>query len=102
MLNVGKIEEGFVLDHIEAGKSLEIYHHLKLDKLDCTVAGGRLPRRGIARLFFTVFTAIDFLFFIRENKDVRQLLLNGGDAPRISAFQYVVDFTGEHKLLPSI
>ena len=38
MLNVGKIEEGFVLDHIEAGKSLDIYHHLKLDKLDCTVA----------------------------------------------------------------
>ena len=37
MLNVGKIEEGFVLDHIEAGKSLDIYHHLKLDKLDCTV-----------------------------------------------------------------
>mgnify|MGYP000758908406 CR=1 FL=1 len=26
MLNVGKIEEGFVLDHIEAGKSLTIYH----------------------------------------------------------------------------
>lgn len=38
MLNVGKIEEGFVLDHIHAGKSLEIYHDLKLDKLDCTVA----------------------------------------------------------------
>lgn len=38
MLNVGKIEEGFVLDHIKAGKSLSIYHNLKLDKLDCTVA----------------------------------------------------------------
>lgn len=38
MLNVGKIEEGFVLDHIEAGRSLEIYHLLQLDKLDCTVA----------------------------------------------------------------
>lgn len=38
MLNVGKIEEGFVLDHIEAGKSLTIYHLLQLDKLDCTVA----------------------------------------------------------------
>ena len=35
MLNVGKIEEGFVLDHIKAGKSLAIYHHLQLDKLDC-------------------------------------------------------------------
>ena len=38
MLNVGKIEEGFVLDHIKAGQSLAIYHHLGLDKLDCTVA----------------------------------------------------------------
>lgn len=38
MLNVGKIEEGFVLDHIKAGKSLSIYHHLGLDKEDCTVA----------------------------------------------------------------
>ena len=38
MLNVGQIEEGFVLDHIKAGKSLSIYEHLGLDKLDCTVA----------------------------------------------------------------
>lgn len=38
MLNVGKIEEGFVLDHIKAGKSLSLYEHLQLDKLDCTVA----------------------------------------------------------------
>ncbi|MCR4652028.1 MAG: aspartate carbamoyltransferase regulatory subunit [Lachnospiraceae bacterium] len=38
MLNVGKIEEGFVLDHIKAGKSLSLYHHLQLDKMDCTVA----------------------------------------------------------------
>ena len=38
MLNVGIIEEGFVLDHIKAGKSMSIYHHLQLDKLDCPVA----------------------------------------------------------------
>ena len=38
MLNVGKIEEGFVLDHIQAGMAMSIYHHLQLDKLDCTVA----------------------------------------------------------------
>jgi len=38
MLNVGKIEEGFVLDHIKAGQSLLIYHHLALDTKDCTVA----------------------------------------------------------------
>ena len=38
MLNVGRIEEGFVLDHIKAGKAMTIYHDLKLDQLDCTVA----------------------------------------------------------------
>lgn len=38
MLNVGKLKEGYVLDHIEAGKSLSIYHDLKLDRLDCCVA----------------------------------------------------------------
>ena len=38
MLNISGIHEGFVLDHIQAGMSLRIYHDLKLDQLDCTVA----------------------------------------------------------------
>ena len=38
MLNVGEIEEGFVLDHIQAGRAMTIYHDLGLDKLDCCVA----------------------------------------------------------------
>ena len=49
MLNVGKIEEGFVLDHIKAGKSLSIYELLQLDKLDCPVAiikNARSDKRG--------------------------------------------------------
>lgn len=38
MLNIGGLHEGFVLDHIEAGRSMEIYHYLNLDKFDCCVA----------------------------------------------------------------
>lgn len=38
MLNIGQIEEGFVLDHIKAGESLDIYYKLGLDKIDNTVA----------------------------------------------------------------
>ncbi len=38
MLNVGQIDQGIVLDHIKAGKSLELYHYLQLDKLDCATA----------------------------------------------------------------
>ncbi len=38
MLNIGALKEGYVLDHIKAGKAMTIYHDLKLDQLDCTVA----------------------------------------------------------------
>ena len=38
MLNISGIQEGFVLDHINAGMSMKIYHDLHLDELDCTVA----------------------------------------------------------------
>ena len=41
MLNISGIHEGFVLDHIQAGMSLQIYHDLKLDQLDCPVAEKR-------------------------------------------------------------
>ncbi len=37
-LHVGKIEEGFVIDHIQPGNGMKIYRDLKLDKLDCSVA----------------------------------------------------------------
>lgn len=38
MLNISGLKEGLVLDHIEAGRSLDIYYHLGLDKLECQVA----------------------------------------------------------------
>lgn len=38
MLNVGQLNNGFVLDHIEAGKAMDIYNNLGLGKLDCQVA----------------------------------------------------------------
>ena len=38
MLNISGLKEGVVLDHIQAGKSMDIYHYLNLDKLDCEVA----------------------------------------------------------------
>ena len=34
MLNVGELNEGFVLDHIEAGKAMMIYNYLDLVDLD--------------------------------------------------------------------
>lgn len=38
MLKIDSIEKGIVLDHIKAGKAMEIYKYLNLDSLDCSVA----------------------------------------------------------------
>ena len=74
MLNVGKIEEGFVLDHIKAGKSLSIYEHLQLDKLDCTVAiiknarSGKMGKKDILKVECDIdMLDLDVLAFIDHN-----------------------------------
>ena len=74
MLNVGKINEGFVLDHIQAGMSLQIYHDLKLDKLDCTVAiiknarSNKMGKKDIIKVECPVEALdLDILGFIDHN-----------------------------------
>lgn len=37
-MNIDSIKDGFVIDHITAGKGIRIYELLGLDKLDCPVA----------------------------------------------------------------
>ena len=37
-MNIDSIQNGVVLDHIQAGKSMDIYKYLHLDELDCQVA----------------------------------------------------------------
>ncbi|MCR5657404.1 MAG: aspartate carbamoyltransferase regulatory subunit [Butyrivibrio sp.] len=74
MLNVGKIEEGFVLDHIKAGRSMQIYRHLGLDKLDCTVAiiknarSNVMGKKDILKVECDIDTLdLDILAFIDHN-----------------------------------
>ena len=37
-MNIDSIQNGYVIDHIRAGNAMEIYKHLGLDDLDCSVA----------------------------------------------------------------
>ncbi len=37
-MKIDSIQNGIVLDHITAGKAMQIYHDLGLDELDCSVA----------------------------------------------------------------
>ncbi|MBQ2803677.1 MAG: aspartate carbamoyltransferase regulatory subunit [Lachnospiraceae bacterium] len=83
MLNIGKIEEGFVLDHIKAGKSLSIYEHLQLDKQDCTVAiiknarSNKMGKKDILKVECNIDTVdLDVLAFIDHNITVN-IIKNG-------------------------
>ena len=37
-MTIDSIKNGFVIDHIPAGKSMTLYRYLKLDEIDCSVA----------------------------------------------------------------
>lgn len=37
-MNIDSIKNGYVIDHIQPGKALEIYDYLKLGEVDCSVA----------------------------------------------------------------
>ena len=37
-MNIDSIKNGIVIDHITAGRGMELYHLLGLDKLDCSIA----------------------------------------------------------------
>ena len=73
-LTVGSISEGFVLDHIQAGTSMDIYKYLKLDKLDCCVAiiknarSNKLGKKDIIKIECPIdFMDLDILGFIDHN-----------------------------------
>lgn len=73
-LSVGRISEGFVLDHIKAGKSMEIYKYLHLDKLDCCVAiiknvkSNKMGKKDIMKIECPIdFMDLDILGFVDHN-----------------------------------
>mgnify|MGYP002546336802 CR=1 FL=1 len=55
-MNIDSIQNGVVLDHIQAGKSMDIYKYLHLDELDCSVAiiknvrSGRMGKKDIIKV----------------------------------------------------
>ena len=74
MLNISGIREGVVLDHIQAGKSVEIYRYLGLGKMDCTVAiiknarSNKMGKKDIIKVECPIENLdLDILGFIDHN-----------------------------------
>ena len=69
-MNIGEIENGVVIDHISAGRSMDIYRYLKLDKLDCCVAiiknvrSNRMGKKDIIKIDASFPVNLDTLGYI--------------------------------------
>ena len=55
-MNINEIQDGYVIDHIHAGRAMRIYRYLELDQLDCSVAiiknakSDRMGRKDIIKI----------------------------------------------------
>ena len=72
-MNIDSIKNGYVLDHIKAGKALEIYEQLNLANLDCQVAlitnakSKKMGTKDIIKIDRLIDIDLDKLGFIDPN-----------------------------------
>ncbi len=87
-MNIDSIKNGLVIDHIKAGKAMEIYTYLNLDSLDCPIAiiknavSKRMTRKDIIKIDAELDIDVDILGyidpditvnFIKDGKNVKKM-----------------------------
>ena len=69
-MNIGQLRDGYVLDHITAGRGMDIYNLLKLGNLDCTVAmiknadSGKMGQKDLIKIGQLMDLNFDVLGFV--------------------------------------
>jgi aspartate carbamoyltransferase regulatory subunit len=72
-MNIDSIVNGIVIDHIGAGKSMELYNILNLGELDCSVAiiknatSRKMGRKDIIKIDENIDLDLDVLGYIDPN-----------------------------------
>jgi aspartate carbamoyltransferase regulatory subunit len=73
MLNIGGLNQGIVIDHIEAGGAMKIYSYLNLEKLDCSVAiiknakSNKMGKKDIIKIEGSLEINLDILGVLDRN-----------------------------------
>lgn len=81
-MNIDPIKNGIVIDHITAGRGMELYHLLNLDALDCSVAliknapSRRMKKKDIIKIDADFDIQTDILGFV--DPDVTVNVIRGG------------------------
>ena len=79
---IGTIKNGIVIDHIPAGRGMELYRYLNLDRLECEVAliknaaSGKRGKKDIIKLNEVIDLNLDVLGYIDPHITVN-IIQNG-------------------------
>ena len=72
-MTIDTIKNGYVIDHIKAGRSMEIYKYLGLDEMECTVAilknvaSAKMGKKDIIKIDELIELDLDVLGYIDSN-----------------------------------
>ena len=83
IMNIDSIQNGIVIDHIPAGKGMELYRLLNLESLDCQVAiiknarSNKMGRKDIIKIDRTLDVDLDALGYI--DPDITINLIRDGE-----------------------
>ena len=75
-MKIDSIINGIVIDHIAAGRGMQLYHLLNLDKLDCSVAiiknvhSKKMGRKDIIKVDADIDLDIDAIGYVDPNATV--------------------------------
>ena len=75
-MNIDSIQNGIVIDHIAAGRGMQLYHLLHLDQLDCSVAiiknvhSKKMGRKDIIKVDAAIDVDIDAIGYVDPNATV--------------------------------
>lgn len=75
-MNIDAIQNGYVIDHIEEGKGMKLYHFLGLDHLSCPVAmirnvqSKKTGRKDIIKIDALLELDLDLIALITPNATV--------------------------------
>lgn len=75
-MNIDSIQNGIVIDHIAAGRGMQLYHLLHLDQLECSVAiiknvhSKKMGRKDIIKVDAAIDVDIDAIGYVDPNATV--------------------------------
>ena len=75
-MNIDSIKNGLVIDHLTAGKAMQIYRMLELDRLDCCIAiiqnvsSAKMGKKDIIKIDSNISVDLDVIGFVSPNATI--------------------------------